>query len=69
MGENKQLGMLDIMSMISFFISVANYSENLGQSSTQDVITNFVHDIHKHLQQQDEKIDKILSMLEGSEEH
>lgn len=65
MDENKQLGILDIMSMISFFIGIANYSENLSQGSAQDVIRLAVKDIHEHLEEQDEKLNRILELLEG----
>ena len=53
--------------MVSFIMSLANYSENLDQSSAQDMLNNVVKDIHKHLQQQDDKIDKILELVGGSD--
>lgn len=68
MGDNKQLDMLDMMSVIRFFIGLANYSENLSQGDVQDIMTKAMTDIHKHLEKQDEKIDLILDMLKGSEE-
>lgn len=58
--------LLEAVTMVSFVMSLANYSENLDQSSAQDMLNGVVKDIHKHLQQQDEKIDKILNMIGGS---
>lgn len=58
--------LLEAVTMVSFIMSLANYSENLDQSSAQDMLNNVVKDIHKHLQQQDDKIDKILNMIGGS---
>lgn len=67
MGDNKQLNMLDVMSMISFFLGIANYSENIGQSDMQEVITKFIQDMHNHLQEQDKKLDHIIELLERGE--
>lgn len=58
--------LLEAVTMVSFIMSLANYSENLDQSSVQDMLNNVVKDIHKHLQQQDDKIDKILEIVGGS---
>ena len=59
--------LLEAVTMVSFVMSLANYSENLDQSSVQDMLNNVVKDVHKHLQQQDDKIDKILKLLGGSD--
>lgn len=59
--------LLEAVTMVSFIMSLANYSENLDQSSVQDMLNNVVKDIHKHLQQQDDKIDKILELVGGSD--
>ena len=59
--------LLEAVTMVSFIMSLANYSENLDQSSAQDMLNNVVKDIHKHLQQQDNKIDKILELVGGSD--
>ncbi len=68
---NQQLSMLDIMSVISFFISVMNFGENLSQSDKQDLqadlqknVDKLLNEIHNHLQRQDDKIDIILAKLE-----
>ena len=44
-----------------------NYEENLSQSDFQEVTRLQTEDIHKHLLLQDEKIDKILEVLEGKQ--
>ena len=59
--------LLEAVTMVSFIMSLANYSENLDQSSVQDMLNNVVKDIHEHLQQQDDKIDKILELVGGSD--
>lgn len=59
--------LLEAVTMVSFIMSLANYSENLDQSSAQDMLNNVVKDIHEHLRQQDDKIDKILKLLGGSD--
>lgn len=56
---------LNAVAMVSFIISLANYSENLDQSSAQDMLNKVVGDIHQHLKEQDAKIDKIMDILEG----
>lgn len=57
--------LLEAVTMVSFIMSLANYSENLDQSSTQDMLNKVVGDIHSHLKEQDDKIDKIMDILEG----
>lgn len=54
----------DYLNLTSFLIGLANYSENLSQSQLQGVVTEAVKDIHQHLQEQDQKINLIISKLE-----
>lgn len=61
---------LDILSIIGFVIGLKNYSESLTQRDKQDLVYDLnqktdilLKDIHEHLRQQDEKIDKILNKL------
>ena len=61
-------GVFEAMAIVSFFIAIANYSENLDQSSAQDLINSAVKDIHQHLKEQDDRIDKIISLLEDINE-
>ena len=62
--------LLDVISIMSFIISVMNLNENLGQNDKQDLLQEFsskadllLKEIHRHLQEQDEKIDKIMEVL------
>lgn len=70
-GDYGQFTFLDTISLISFMISIMNYNENLTQSDKQDLqkelsnqAENMLNGIHKHLQDQDSKINLILKKLE-----
>jgi len=70
MNNDKQLSFIDILSIMSFCLSLENLNENLSQSDKQDLQNNLsesidkvLKEIHTHLKQQDEKIDKILEVL------
>lgn len=62
---NNRLDAIDIIALVGFIIGWLNYTENVDQSSMQDVVQIAVNDIHEHLMTQDEKIDKIINMLGG----
>ena len=69
-GENGQFTFLDTISLISFMIGLMNLNENLTQGDKQDLLETFsqkaddlLNEIHSHLQEQDEKIDRILEEL------
>lgn len=69
-GDNGEFTFLDILSIMSFMIGTMNLNENLTQGDKQDLLQEFsskadllLKEIHTHLQQQDEKIDKILEEL------
>lgn len=71
-GENGQLTFLDTIAFISFVVGVLNFEENLTQSDKQELLEEFndkaaylLNEIHTHLEQQDEKLNQILNMLEG----
>lgn len=53
------------MAFIGFLIGVANYEENLTQSDVQDMIKGALQNVHEHLEEQDNKIDHIIELLEG----
>lgn len=62
----------DLINLIGLIIGVMNLEENLTQNDKQDLIDNFNNEIHNllkevhtHLEKQDRKIDKILSLLEN----
>ena len=59
---------MDILSIFSFVIGLKNYEENIDQSQLQEIAQSIMSDIHRHLQEQDDKIDKILELLKEREE-
>ena len=63
MDKNNQLGALDLLTIFSTVLGVANYEENLSQTAFQVATEEQTKDIHRHLQEQDEKINKILELL------
>lgn len=62
------LSSIDKLAIFSTILGIANYQENIDQSLLQNVIDSQTKDIHLHLQLQDEKIDKIISLLEEIQE-
>lgn len=68
--DRQQLEFIDILSIMSFCISLMNLNENLSQGDKQDLQNDLsekmkiiLNELHSHLQEQDEKIDKILEEL------
>ena len=55
---------MDVLAIASFLIGLKNYGENLDQSKAQDMLNNVLKELHGHLREQDEKIDKIMKHLE-----
>lgn len=71
MNDNQQLDFLDLLNILSFVIGILNYQENLTQSDKQELLHKVdedtqtaIKEVHNHLQMQDDKIDRIISMLE-----
>lgn len=64
MTENGRMSFLDALTIVSFAISLANYDENIGQSDMQNAVSSAVSNIHSHLADQDEKINKLITLLE-----
>lgn len=69
-GDSGEFTLLDILSVVSFIIGVANYEENMTQSDKQELLQEFNHrmeialtDIHDHLSIQDAKIDQIFKLI------
>lgn len=58
-------GFYDAMAMTSFLLGMANYNENVSQNQLQETAKSIINDIHNHLQQQDDKIDYIINLLEN----
>lgn len=68
---NNQLGFIDVLSIASFCIGLMNLDENITQGDMQELQQQvsaktdlLLQEIHQHLQDQDNKIDKILNLLE-----
>lgn len=62
--NGKQYDLLDAITMVSFIVGLLNYGENVDQTTINDTVQSAVQDIHGHLSEQDEKITKILQLLE-----
>lgn len=69
-GDNGQLTFLDMVALMSFFIGVENLDLNVTQEDAQKLQQNLsdkanliLTEIHRHLEEQDNKIDKILEVL------
>ena len=63
---------LDIITLISFVIALQNLEMNISQTDLQEgterldkTLRQNVNDIHKHLEEQDAKIQQILEVLNG----
>lgn len=63
-GEEGQLTFLGMVNLISLMVGLMNLEENLTQSNKQDLLA----EIHAHLQDQDAKLNKILSLIDGGNE-
>lgn len=61
--NNRNDAFMDVLGIMSFAMSILNYNENIDQSTLQNIAKNIMQDIHKHLQEQDRKIDEILDIL------
>ena len=67
-GSNRKDAVLDAMAIVSFLVGMANYEENITQSQLQETAKSIMSDIHSHLKEQDDKIDRILELLEEKED-
>lgn len=70
---NGQLDFLDVLNIMSFVIGLMNYDENLTQNDKQDLMQELnaksdklLEEIHKHLTEQDKKIDSILKEVKNN---
>lgn len=73
LNNNEQLGLLDIISIMSFVIALMNLDENLTQGDKQELLeelsnkTNLMlNEIHSHLEVQDNKLDEIMEALKNA---
>lgn len=74
--NNGQLDFLDILNIMSFIIGMLNYDENLTQNDKQDLMQELnaksdklLEEIHRHLTEQDKKIDTILKEVRKNEDN
>lgn len=74
--NNGQLDFLDILNIMSFIIGLMNYDENLTQNDKQDLMQELnaksdklLEEIHRHLTEQDKKIDTILKEVRKNEDN
>ena len=58
---------MDFIAVVGFLIGVVNYEENVYQTTMKDTVQKAVNLINMHLEEQDNKIDKIIEMLGGVE--
>ena len=63
MMRREEWSFIDLVSMASFLLSIANLEQNLDQNQLQGSLNQVMADVHNHLQDQDEKLDQILSLL------
>ena len=73
MNNNGEWTFLDIITLISFVIGLQNLEMNITQEDMQNTTEKLdsalrkeVADIHRHLQEQDDKIDIILEELKNA---
>lgn len=71
-GDNGEITFLDAIAIISFCVGLQNLDLNIAQedldNQTQELDARLhavVDDIHRHLQAQDAKIDKILEVIQN----
>lgn len=74
MNNDNQLEFLDLLNIMSFCIGIMNLQENLNQGDKQDLeheladkADMLLEEIHKHLEEQDAKLDIIAKRLEAIE--
>lgn len=66
--SNRKDVILDAMAIVSFLVGMANYEENITQSQLQETAKSIMSDIHSHLKEQDDKMDRILELLGEKED-
>ena len=59
----EQLDFLDVLSIISFAITIQNQTKLIGIQDVQQEVDRALEELHQHLKMQDQKIDKILEVL------
>lgn len=60
---NNQLDLLDRLTVASFLLGLANYGENVDQSTLQQSLQKVVDELHGHMARQDAKLAQIEDLL------
>ena len=63
LSSQNSLDFLDLLSIISFAITIQNQNKLIGIQDVQKEVDRALEELHQHLQIQDEKIDQILEVL------
>lgn len=63
-GQNQNFELLDILTIVSFFMQLQNQAKIVDLHDIQDDNNRIAQDIHAHLEQQDKKINRIMGALE-----
>lgn len=61
--NSTEFELLDLLTVLSFIMQVQNQSKLFGISDVQEDNNRVAEEIHQHLRQQDEKINKILELI------
>lgn len=61
--NSTEFELLDLLTVLSFIMQVQNQSKLFGISDIQEDNNRVAEEIHQHLRQQDEKINKILELI------
>ena len=57
------LEFLDVLTVISFVLQVQNQGRIISLGDVQGEVNRAVEEIHRHLEQQDDKIDHIIEVI------
>ena len=60
---NNQLGLLDILTIISFALQVQNQGNIINIKDVQSEVDRAIDKLNEHLEVQDDKINKIMEAL------
>lgn len=60
---NNQFDLLDRITIASFLLGLANYEENIDQTTLQQSLQRVVDELHSHMARQDAKLDQIEALL------
>ena len=70
-GLQGEFTFMDLLGVLSFLVGIQNLNENLTQNDKSELQQDLSHqgnkilqEIHKHLEEQDKKIDYIINLLE-----